>query len=317
MGRALFSKSYSSSPAVRAEPQAVDDTICQKWSVWNNFDPDSEEFFKNAQDEKRVSSSEAVEPADTDSTSDGSSETTETSGSDAAASLMATGPDDPVVLIADAYPMLDTNEWERRPREASSAASVWLDHIAVTTTDVVGANDATSREEGGDDTEARSYRPNRPRSASAAPARITLSSSLFAQGRATGAQVEQVSTIPTAASMITALQAIAAGPATVNGPSSSSSSPSVQTVLPFLEAPATPQRRNVRGSTQTIVSPSPPPSVTPRYYSWQNHSIPAIPTSPTALRGNRDGPLTNPHARRSFVRIGSAQAPVLVTNSAN
>jgi len=66
-----------------------------------------------------------------------------------------------------------------------------------------------------------------------------------------------------------------------------------------------------------MMTPSPPPTVTPRLYHWQNHPIPAIPTTPTVVGGNRDGPLTNPHARISYARLGSAQAPVVITNSAN
>jgi hypothetical protein len=60
---------------------------------------------------------------------------------------------------------------------------------------------------------------------------------------------------------------------------------------------------------------SPPPSVTPRFYSWQHHPIPALPSSPSQARGNRDGPLTNPRARMSFARIDSSPARIRIPNT--
>jgi hypothetical protein len=53
--------------------------------------------------------------------------------------------------------------------------------------------------------------------------------------------------------------------------------------------PATPPSRPTPltlSESQAMLTPSPPPSVTPRFYSWQNHPIPALPTSPTVIRGN-------------------------------
>ena len=44
MGRPLFSSRPE--PAVRVEPEPQHPTI-QKWSYWNAFDPDSDEFFEN------------------------------------------------------------------------------------------------------------------------------------------------------------------------------------------------------------------------------------------------------------------------------
>lgn len=46
MGRALYSQKYA--PAVQAEPQVAN---YNTWSRWNNFDPDSNEFFIGAQQE--------------------------------------------------------------------------------------------------------------------------------------------------------------------------------------------------------------------------------------------------------------------------
>ena len=43
MGRPLFSRHQT--PAVRVEPEQPQ-PACEKWTYWNAFDPDSEEFFK-------------------------------------------------------------------------------------------------------------------------------------------------------------------------------------------------------------------------------------------------------------------------------
>jgi len=51
MGRPLFSQSYYSPAAVvRVEPDdtpAAEQPVCERWTYWKPFDPDSEEFFVN------------------------------------------------------------------------------------------------------------------------------------------------------------------------------------------------------------------------------------------------------------------------------
>jgi len=49
MGRALFSQKYLSEPAVCEDPAPPFGVPCRRWSPCNQFDPDSEDFFKNAQ----------------------------------------------------------------------------------------------------------------------------------------------------------------------------------------------------------------------------------------------------------------------------
>ncbi|EKM50637.1 uncharacterized protein PHACADRAFT_264016 [Phanerochaete carnosa HHB-10118-sp] len=56
MGRPLFSQAYTA-PAVRVEPEQPQPY--ERWSYWNPFDPDSEEFFADAEDE-RICSVESV-----------------------------------------------------------------------------------------------------------------------------------------------------------------------------------------------------------------------------------------------------------------
>lgn len=328
MGRALYSQTYRSTPAVRTEPEPVVDTICQRWSAWNKFDPDSDEFFVDAEYEAfvdpPVQPTALQEPVHDDppalqaitfdsvSVSDISSDSSSDGTSSEGGSPMATGPDDPAAMIADAYPnlTLTAEQWEQRIRSSSSATEEWLNDFARPTFQRLEANDAVNLREGGSREEPasdRSYRPNRPRSVSAAPALVPLSE-LLTQSRPT-ANAQQVPTPPLSPPLPEEVTDTRAA-----RPRSRSASPVRE--APPLDAPATPQRANVRGSTQNAFSPSPPPSVTPRFYSWQNHPIPALPTSPTVIRGNRDGLLTNPHARRSYVRIGSAQGPALVTNTA-
>jgi hypothetical protein len=70
-----------------------------------------------------------------------------------------------------------------------------------------------------------------------------------------------------------------------------------------------------RQQVQSMVTPSPPPSVTPRFYSWQHHAIPVLPASPSLVRGTREGPLTNPRARMSFARIDSSPAPIRIPST--
>lgn len=54
MGRPLFSSQYATTtPTVRVEPEQTQ--TCEKWTYWNPFDPDSEEFFANAEVETPVS----------------------------------------------------------------------------------------------------------------------------------------------------------------------------------------------------------------------------------------------------------------------
>lgn len=53
MGRPLFSQAYATaSPAVRVEPEPAQQY--ERWTYWNPFDPDSDEFFANAEVETPV-----------------------------------------------------------------------------------------------------------------------------------------------------------------------------------------------------------------------------------------------------------------------
>lgn len=339
MGRPLFSKSYASSPPVRVESQAAVDRICHKWGALNKFDPDSDEFFANAEYEafidpdaaSQTAPVEAVTQADADTISDGSSEPTELGGTDGIPSPMATGSDDPAALIADAYPELSDDQWAQRLLRASGyTTSTWLEAMNAVTTpllsDIEGRDvSPVAPRAGAEDlnTTTVSYRPNRPRSASAAPPGLVPLSALLTQSSSSEMHEEHVTTpMPFTPIALPSLEAApTSGDPEAPVQTEDLTPSSAQTVLAVEvnNTPVTPQRRNVRDPTQTIFTPSPPPTVTPRIYSWQSHPIPAIPASPTAFRGNRDGPLTNPRARRSFARLGPlvTPAPVMLTNTVN
>jgi len=125
MGRALFSEMYNSSPAVRSEPE-IAIAPYDKWSVWNRFDPDSDEFFSNAEYEAFVDPvpfrDQAEEPplaVDGDNTSSASSDS---SGSERG-SPMAVGSEVSATSIANEYA---SGEWVWDPPSASSAlAQQW------------------------------------------------------------------------------------------------------------------------------------------------------------------------------------------------
>ncbi|KAG5337107.1 hypothetical protein J132_04636 [Termitomyces sp. J132] len=118
MGRALFSTIYTQPVAVRTEPDVPDHSDlprCEKWSISNPFDPDSDEFYKSATREvftdteawrneqaalRELLTAQAVRA------SIESSSSSEASESDSG-SPMAVGSDDPAQLIADAFPDSD------------------------------------------------------------------------------------------------------------------------------------------------------------------------------------------------------------------
>jgi hypothetical protein len=209
-------------------------------------------------------------------------------------------------------------QWGQQLRDSGAAASEWLFSTpAMAPAPSVASSVDPSREGAADGTTTGAYRGNLPRSEPTPPAPIPAAA-LLAQTRPAEPISTQTPTPPLSPPLqqSTLPAAIEVAAADANHRPSPEDSSSVQAVLP-LDAPMTPQRNNVRGAAQTMFTPSPPPSVTPRFYSWQSHAIPAIPTSPTRLRGARDGPLTNPLARRSLLRIGTGQAPVLVSNTAN
>lgn len=266
MGRSLYSHTYTA-PAVRTEPEPQVD-MCERWSAWNRFDPDSEDFFQDAEYEAFIDpvqlERERLEAAATEAISD-TSDSSDGSVSDSG-SPMAVGSDDASVLINDVRAA--EAEWATL-RVSAPVASPEIPTIPAffpppflrEPTPTLEASLTTSSEP--------------PRSPTVR---------------------RTVNITPISVSSERVLEA--------------DRSPSPDSPM----TPSTPPRQP-REQHDTSFTMSPPPSVTPRFYSWQHHPIPALPSSPSLARGNRDGPLTNPRARMSFARIDSSPARIRIPNT--
>lgn len=264
MGRTLFSQAYAA-PAVRTEPEPQFD-ICERWSVWNRFDPDSETFFQDAEYEafidpvqlEREAAALATEAAaDSSDSSDGS---VSDSGSP-----MAVGSDDGVAIISDV--LAAEAEWVTRRGSAAEPRSP-------SSLDIPPFFPPSFLRE-------PTPSPNSPTSSEAPRSPIVRRTVNISPISVSSERLIQVDRSP---------------------------SPD------FPPLPSTPPPQP-REQPDALFSMSPPPSVTPRFYSWQHHPIPALPSSPSQARGNRDGPLTNPRARMSFARIDSAPARIRIPNT--
>jgi len=303
MGRALFSQNYTS-PAVRTEPEPCIDPFT-KWSGWDAFDPDSEEFFDDAVDEIFIDTEEYRQEQERISllgdSGTGSSASSESSVSDQG-SPMAVGSDDPAVLIADAYSV----DWEQRFLAAGAADAEWRRarderHHSDTLGYPRLSSIFGSRAHGDN---ARPSRVNRSRSAtiSGGPS-FHPPSSLRNSTTAT----EISDDLPTSPQYTTLTVNITP----INIP-----------IEPSTPSPISPQWPSMPFETpyshhqeQAMYSPSPAPTTTPHIYSWNHRAaVPRSPTSPSASHGPV-GPLTNPSARMSLARINIAPTRVHVQNA--
>jgi len=287
MGRSLFSLSYPApEPVVRTEPEPKVD-VCERWSSWNRFDPDSDDFFRDAQLEAFIDSAQlAREQVDiaamaAEVTPD-SSDTSDTSDSDGG-SPMAVGSDDPADLIAGAYSSDRTAPWAAQSNTlALSTDAEWR---STSPSDI-----AVYSPLGTDQLGNPAFYPP----------------SVFRNGTPTpDSDRDHLSTPPRSPTIrrTVNITPISVSRVQVQPDTRLLSPNSPVSPLSPLQVPYTPAPYHQQ--VQAMVTPSPPPSVTPRFYSWQHHPIPAIPVSPTLPRGTRDGPLTNPRARMSFSRIDS------------
>ena len=286
MGRSLFSML----PAVRIEPEPTVD-LCEKWSLWNQFDPDSDDFFQDAEyeafvdpEQHRREREELAAAAQADAATE-SSDSSESSSE--RSSPMAVGSDDPAILIAT---------YANHPWSSAATSGGWQSPTADHSTVTAGIT----------------YNPHRMQSVFGARPRETedadhLGNPAFIPPAAfrepsPGMEFDAStpSSPPRSPNMSRTLNitpiTIPTSPHVVFMPPTRSPSP--ETPAPYTPPP-------LRYQTLT---PSPAPSATPRFYSWQHHSSPTLPPSPTLSRGNRDGPFTNPHARVSLMRIDAATA---------
>jgi hypothetical protein len=297
MGRSLFSQSYSTVPAVRIEPEPTVD-LCEKWSMWNRFDPDSEDFFQDAEYEAFIDPAQyqreqeelaAVVQTDAATESSDSSDSSSERGSP-----MAVGSDDPAILIAT----------YANPPWSSVAANVgWqsptTDHSTVTA--------------------GITYNPGRMQSVFGTRPRETedtdhLGNPAFippASFRESSPDIESDHSHPSSPPRSPTLRrTVSITPITVSTNPQVVFMPPTRTPSPVPDRLATPPPLGYQTSS-AILTPSPAPSVTPRFYSWHHHPIPTLPPSPSLSHaGNRDGPFTNPHARVSLMRIDATTARV-------
>lgn len=292
MGRPLFSASYST-PAVRTEPEKAPPSIhFEKWTHWNSFDPDSDEFFERAVYEAFLDP--ADDPPSTEDRSEGGAEAPErldviitreledsrdySSASSEGTisgrgSPMAVGSDDPAGMIEDAYRAGEFEAHRQRELESEDTGRMVRHQNVEPEYRTVWENPAMDALR--DD--------NIPDLVDAPPRRsFELVMPPLSPFRSRGF----VPRIP----------------------------PSTRATTP---PPAHDQDQADVDVSHGHIIPSPPPTVTPRLYSWSSRgpSGRGDPGSPTPVQRQRPrpGPLTNPNARLSLAHL--SPAPVRVRMS--
>lgn len=309
MGRPLFS--HHQTPAVRVEPEQPQ-PACEKWTYWNAFDPDSEEFFKRddavyeafvADDGTALPHSPTViEAPSSMSSSEASSSGRASPSEDAGRDLSTEEIDLALRREADLIRLSATREDEiqRRvseAREAFADSGVPIPDIPAdadpdSVLRYVRGLDGISRHASTQAVRERvlpppSPSPSAPREPSTGRSRPTTTTGESTHTETTGERTS------------------AARGITVAAPSTLSATTATQT-LSFPDRPITPPA-NIGLLTMQLLStppsrssaldasPSPPPSVTPRLYSWSaRNPAPATPVSPGPLR-NRDARLSVEH----------------------
>ncbi|KAF9485441.1 hypothetical protein BDN70DRAFT_587517 [Pholiota conissans] len=322
MGRAVYSQTYAlPEPAIHAEPEAS--PTCERWTSWNHFDPDSEEFFQDAEYEAFLNPAQSAReqaaeisasafarsPTGMSDLSDSASsegsvgelEQQRESGVGANNSPMAVGSDDPAMLIANVYSVDRNSAWiALGDLDADEVARFWPTNVA----------------RDGRASESSAYLTLNDSPVQTTPAFIPSPSIRSPSPLRSPTLRRMVPITPiTITRTRTRVEHRDADPEPAAERSPSPASPTMPATPPptLYRLPAP---RSVR--PLAIATPSPPPSVTPRFYSWQQHSIPAVPVSPTAERERereREGPLTNPLARMSFVRIDAGPTRVRIPNT--
>ena len=306
MGRPLFS--HHQTPAVRVEPEQPQ-PVCEKWTYWNAFDPDSEEFFKRddavyeafvADDGIVLPHSPTVIEAPSVSSSEASSSGRVSPTEDAGRDLSTEEIDLALRREANLIRLGATREEEiqRRVREAREAFAdsglsipdIPADADPDTILRYVRGLDSISRHASMQAVRERVLPPtppSAPRDTSSEPFRPIATTDDLTHSETTGEQTSAARGIPVAV------------------PSTLSATTATQTLL-FPDRPLTPPANIGLLTTQLLstppsrspaldASPSPPPSVTPRLYSWSaRNPAPATPVSPGPLR-NRDARLSVEH----------------------
>lgn len=261
MGRPLYSLSYTT-PAVRTEPEPGVSPY-EKWTHWNPFDPDSDEFNEQAifedfidRDQMAQTTQEDVDQVvDLVQQGEGSNSSSSSEGTvSEQGSPMAVGSDDPARMLAEAV----ANMYDAVSRAEMDGESTGDYRSRFRTLAVLPERTSLSRS-------ARStITPNAietlPRTSDITPINIPVSRNRVASTR---------------------------GP--VEGLANSPGSPGIPSYIPSTPPSHSPFGRSL---------PSPGTSATPTFLTWTRH--PMTPGSPTP---NSNGPLTNPSARMSVAHI--------------
>ncbi|KAJ7224137.1 hypothetical protein GGX14DRAFT_557028 [Mycena pura] len=264
MGRALFSANerYGLAPAIRVEPEAV--CPYDKWSAYNRFDPDADEFFEGAVFEAFLADQLELPVAVSDS---GSGYSDSDSGRDSPLPELSPRP-------ARMNPI-----WDRLTDESAVAAHQPVDDdLLDDITDY--ASTVPNALPGGSESVPIHATADRPRSV---PITVYFPSTALSP-----------SPEPTLAAPSTPSPRRFSVP-----PISIPAEPST----PNMESPVSPITPPAVYTHVSMMTPSPPPTVTPRIYMWGRTHTPASPGSPSIRHTHSAGPLTNPGARQSFARI--------------
>jgi hypothetical protein len=252
MGRALFSHYISSEPVVRSQspPAPPSNDFYGTWSVWNNFDPDSDEFFDGAQYEAFIEPGQPSPPPPAQQSiphleDPDSSESSSEGGDNDRGSPMAVGSDDPVDMIARAY----SRSWDLTPEESRYALQRPLDGPA------------------------NAYMP-----LPQAPTRVRAPVPDDAPSLSTSrARIQSTTDTPVAAVSDPAVPLIPFAT-----PSISPIDIPVERRIPHAVGTPSPSRFH-HGSPSNDFTPSPAPAFTPRIYNWNRIPDPSSPTPASRL----------------------------------
>ncbi|KAF9565878.1 hypothetical protein CPC08DRAFT_142752 [Agrocybe pediades] len=339
MGRPLYSLRYTApEPAIRTEPEPKVDT-CETWSAWNRFDPDSEEFFHDAEYEAFINPSQPVQNIDMSSTmvirrggmSSASSDTSESSASDEGSPAMDQSEEIPD-LVEDSFDNDRTvwrynvdvevntttgdSEWQNQPTVHIFAPTPSTNSTLSIPSRV--SQDETSSPRSTDQQASPAFIP--PAAFRNTTPDISVESARNRPTIITRPPVRRSS--PINITPIFVSRNIQSPPPVIIRASPPGSPTASVAILP-VSRPASPTPASATHvnptsipspqRNETLYTPSPPPSVTPLFYSWNTRPISGLQGSPTLSRnGIRDGPFTNPRARMSYARIEASPARIRI-----
>ncbi|KAI0769157.1 hypothetical protein BC629DRAFT_794011 [Irpex lacteus] len=271
MGRPFFSSAAQTfeAPAVRVETEPAQ-PACERWTYWNPFDPDSEEFFSDAEDERIRTLDGPVAEAERPRRmifEDMSSSSSESDGTES-------GRETPVLVEGDDGPSVE----ELSPEEGRLARTAGMRILRP-------------------DDERHTYRANLPVRAPQPPPSFSFASRTAtsfvrtpysreeSSPRRSSSPQPQPHPIPRAE--VAAEPIVAPRPVTT---------PASSAPIAIPARPSTPPSQ----AAWSFGTPSPAPSITPRLYTWR--TIPAV--------GSPGSPLPNRSARMSVTHISPSAITV-------